>query len=245
MNEPGRPPLHPITCEAIDQLLHRVDQEHWPRITAMRVKKHYPLDIPVPPPTPQHLLAQIRWYASLLFKTEADQYEQFRSDRHYPAWLSRLADRVIARTLTALDRLDDGDPDALLLGYHGLLRPDIEKELRMMLGEIGRQYEQGKVLSIAAEPAQPEQEPKQQDATPKETLAAQIKRLQNECEFAAEMMAETLEVEPRSIFRHLAGQAVPRPKHIAAYEKLFSERLGRSVTLKRSVKSHRNVSKSQ
>ena len=44
----GRPPLDPLTCEGIDQLLHRVDERHWPTITAMRVKKYYPPDSPVP-----------------------------------------------------------------------------------------------------------------------------------------------------------------------------------------------------
>ena len=54
-------------------------------------------------------------------------------------------------------------------------------------------------------------------------------------------MAEALGIDPRSIYRHLAGQTVPRRNHIATYEKLFSERLNRPVTLKQSGK----VSKSQ
>lgn len=59
MNDSERPPFDDLTREALDLLLHRVDEEHWPLIAAMRVKKHYPLDLPVPPQAPQHLLGQI------------------------------------------------------------------------------------------------------------------------------------------------------------------------------------------
>lgn len=141
--ELGRPPLHPIACEQIDQLLHRVDQNHWPFITKMRGKTFYPPDEPVPPRTPQQLLSTIHWYASMLFKAEADQYEQFRSDERYPAWLSGLADRVIARVRKALDTLEEGEPKTLLMGYHGLSMIEVDLHLRQFLLEIRTQYEQG------------------------------------------------------------------------------------------------------
>ncbi len=179
----------------------------------------------------------------MLFGTEADQYEQFRRDGRYPAWLSRLKDRVIARVKTALERLEDADPDAMILGYHGLTWSEIEQELSTVLWQIAVQYEHGVAPSqVAANQktsAQPEQ-PKLKAAL-KESLADQIKRLQEECGITAEEMAEALEVVPRSIYKHLAGTTVPRRVHIAAYEKLFSERLKRSVTLqkvsKRALKS--------
>jgi len=74
-----------------------------------------------------------------------------------------------------------------------------------------------------------------QQAEEETTLSAQIRRLQNECGISAEEMAEALGIEPRSIYKHLAGQTVPRRNHLAAYEKLFSERLNKSVTLRKSV----------
>lgn len=137
------PPLNSLTREAINQLLHRLDGKHWPTITAMRVKKYYPPDSPVPPPAPEQLLSMIRWYASMVFGTEADQYSHFREDSRYPAWLSRLADRTILRVLSAVERLDGGDPEALLLAYHGVDKNRINRDLKAMLWEISRQYEQG------------------------------------------------------------------------------------------------------
>jgi DNA-binding XRE family transcriptional regulator len=80
-----------------------------------------------------------------------------------------------------------------------------------------------------------------QRAEEETSLPAQIKRLQNECGISAEKMAEAVGIDPRSIYKHLAGQTVPRRNHITAYEKLFSERLNRPVSLRKSVK----VSKSQ
>jgi len=148
-----RPPLHPITCEQIDQLLHKVDERHWPQITAMRVKSYHPADTPVPPQAPEQLRQQIRWYASMLFKTEADQYDQFRSDERYKGWLLGLAGRVTARVMKSLATLEASDTNALhnlfgvsgglIMGYHGLTTQEVEKDLRVMLAELCDQYERG------------------------------------------------------------------------------------------------------
>lgn len=158
----GRPPLDPLTCEAIDQLLHKVDERHWPLITAMRVKKYYPPDTPVPSPAPHHLLGAIRWYATTFFGSEADQYDQFRQDRRYPAWLSHLAERTIAHVWSSVERLETWDSEALLLTYHCLTKEKIEQELKKTLSEIGKQYEQGMAPSqVNSKSAKtpPEQQP--------------------------------------------------------------------------------------
>jgi hypothetical protein len=146
-------------------LLHKVDEQHWPLLTAMRVKNFHPLDTPVPPQTPEHLRNQIHWYASDLFKTEADQYEQFRSDVRYGAWLSNLADRTRTRVMKALEKLESSDPLAkmigvtgsrgLILGYHGLTTQGVEEELRIMLLELRGQYERG----TSPQPASPKIKP--------------------------------------------------------------------------------------
>ena len=238
----GRPPLAPLTCEAIDQLLHRVDEQHWPAIASFRIKKHYPLDVPVPPQTPQHLMGAIRWYASMLYGTEADHYDQFRSQGSYPGWLSRLSDRVIARVMAAVERLDTAEADALLLNYHGLRKDEIERELRKFLWEIGRQYEQGDAPSQkrqrapAATPVPPQPTPTPSNSPAAESIASQLKRLQNECDLTTAEMAEAIGVDERSVRRHLAEDATPRRTHLAAYEKLFTERSGKTVVLKRPRK---------
>jgi hypothetical protein len=139
----AEPPLHPFTRDGIKQAMFRVDQTHWPYITKMRVKKYYPLDAPVPPQLPEVLIGQIRWYASMLFKAEADQYEYLRSDARYPAWLSRLTDQVIAYVLTTLEKLEAADSDTLLMSYHGLTPPQIEQHLRAVLWEITHPYSGG------------------------------------------------------------------------------------------------------
>jgi len=135
--------LHPATRDAIKQVTHRVDQVHYPHIIKMRVKKYYPPDEPVPPPLPEVLMGEIRRYASMLFGMEADSYDEFRSDPRYGSWLAALADRVTRRVMTALDKLEVGDPDATIMGYHGLTIVGIKHELRTTLFEIRGQYERG------------------------------------------------------------------------------------------------------
>ena len=131
----------------------------------MRVKSFYPSDAPVPPQMPEHLRHQIEWYASSLFKTEADQYEQFRSDAQYGDWLSSLADRTINRVMKNLDNLEKsgtnvleslvGVSGALILGYHGLTMQGVEDGLRTLLRELCGQYE----IGTATQPASPKNKP--------------------------------------------------------------------------------------
>lgn len=148
-----RPPLHGYTCERIDSELYEVDKRHWPRITAMRVKRHHSVDEPVPPQKPEHLLLEIRLYAEALFKAEADHYYDFHNDPGYREWLYRLQDRVKARAMKSLDTLESGGTNilehvmgiqgGLILGYHGLTIPGVEAELQTMLVELCDQYERG------------------------------------------------------------------------------------------------------
>jgi hypothetical protein len=234
-----KPPLSSLTREATNQLLHRLDGKHWPTITAMRVKKYYSPDSPVPPPTPEQLLSMIRWYASMVFGTEADQYGQFKEDRRYPAWLSHLADRTILRVLSAVEKLDGGDPEALLLAYHGVEKNRIKQDLKAMLSEIRSQYELGiapsqrKNVPSSIQTAEPPATP-QPSLLQQESVAEQLKRLQADCRLTAQEMADALRIDLRSIFRHLGGKALPRRRHLAAYERLFSDKLGKSVTLRSS-----------
>jgi hypothetical protein len=152
MSFSDRPPLNSYTCEKIDADLHEADTRHWPQITAMRVKTFHPLDEPVPPQRPEHLLLEIKWYARSLFRTEADYYEPLRADPRYGAWLVSLADRIVARVMKALARLEKsgtnaleramGIEGALILGYHGLTTQGVEEELQAALLKLREQYEQ-------------------------------------------------------------------------------------------------------
>ena len=75
------------------------------------------------------------------------------------------------------------------------------------------------------------QVPPPRGPTPVETIGAQIERLRLECRLTVEELAEVLGVEVRSVYRHRSGQSTPRPGHLAAYERLFSQRLERKVVL--------------
>ncbi|MGB2635016.1 MAG: helix-turn-helix transcriptional regulator, partial [Candidatus Acidiferrum sp.] len=59
-----------------------------------------------------------------------------------------------------------------------------------------------------------------------EPIAKQIDRLREESRLTVEEVAEALDVDPRSVYRHLSGQANPRSRQIAAYEELCSDLTG-------------------
>jgi lambda repressor-like predicted transcriptional regulator len=94
---------------------------------------------------------EIYGYASVLFAIEANEYDPLYSGGHYLDWLFRLADRLVSRVLTDLDRLNDGGTGVMLLDYHGLQRATIGSELNDFLRSISRDYQKRKsnVNSIA------------------------------------------------------------------------------------------------
>jgi DNA-binding XRE family transcriptional regulator len=78
-------------------------------------------------------------------------------------------------------------------------------------------------------------EHEQQSATVNsvESLGQQIKRIRTECRMTNKQLAEAIDVEERQLYRHQSDQTSPRLDHVAAYEKVFSDCLKRSVTLQR------------
>ena len=77
------------------------------------------------------------------------------------------------------------------------------------------------------------------EAYRKESTGSQIRRLMDESHLTAEQIAPELDVDPRSIYRHIADEARPRKRHLRAYEKVFSQALDRKVLITdTSVKSH-------
>lgn len=64
-----------------------------------------------------------------------------------------------------------------------------------------------------------------------ETVAAQIRRLREECRLTVEELGELVNLEPRSVQRHEAGTAKPYPRYLSAYERVFSKLLNRRVVI--------------
>jgi ribosome-binding protein aMBF1 (putative translation factor) len=66
---------------------------------------------------------------------------------------------------------------------------------------------------------------------PEESVGAQIRRLRDECQLTTEELAEEVEMEVRSVQRHLANKATPYVRHFRAYERVFSKLLSRKVVI--------------
>ncbi len=66
-----------------------------------------------------------------------------------------------------------------------------------------------------------------------ETLAAQINRLREECRLTAEELAEKIDIDIRSVQRHLAGKTVPYARYLRKYEREFSKLLSRQIVIRK------------
>jgi DNA-binding XRE family transcriptional regulator len=62
------------------------------------------------------------------------------------------------------------------------------------------------------------------------SLGSNLERLRNECGWTVEALAEAVEVERRTVFRHLKGTS-PRPAVMRRYAEAFSKALGRKITI--------------
>ncbi|MGA7343876.1 MAG: helix-turn-helix transcriptional regulator [Terracidiphilus sp.] len=68
-----------------------------------------------------------------------------------------------------------------------------------------------------------------------ESIGEQIRQLREECLLTNEQLAEALDVDRRSVVRHISGDNRPSKQHIAKYQEIFSARLGKEVRLKTSL----------
>jgi ribosome-binding protein aMBF1 (putative translation factor) len=69
-------------------------------------------------------------------------------------------------------------------------------------------------------------------SSPEETIAAQLQRLRLECDLTEEALAEQVNMDIRSVQRHLAGESVPRALSVRKYERAFSKLLNRQVVIR-------------
>jgi len=65
-------------------------------------------------------------------------------------------------------------------------------------------------------------------------IGEQIRQFREECRLTNEDIADALGIDRRSVVRHISGDNKPSKRHIAAYEKVFSDKTGRTVRLKMS-----------
>ena len=79
-------------------------------------------------------------------------------------------------------------------------------------------------------PTDDEPEPARQATSSGHSIGAQIDVFRQELRMTVEELAEAIDIDPRSVYRHIAG-TIPRQKQIREYEKLFSEKLEKKVSL--------------
>jgi hypothetical protein len=87
----------------------------------------------------------------------------------------------------------------------------------------------------------PEEQPKQSKyasqlvALPEpksESIGKQINRLREECHLTEEELAEKIEMDIRSVQRHLANETTSYARHLRVYERMFSNLLRRQVVIR-------------
>jgi hypothetical protein len=71
---------------------------------------------------------------------------------------------------------------------------------------------------------------KRQKRPKTEPLKVQLAHLRKDCKLTVDQLAEAIDIETRSVYRHLRG-TIPRDEQLRAYERVFTEKLGQPITL--------------
>lgn len=74
------------------------------------------------------------------------------------------------------------------------------------------------------------------NANESQTIGTQLGKLQAECRLTVEELAEAVSIAPRSVYRHLSGEAMPRVRQKRSYEQFFSRKLKREIKIETSSK---------
>jgi hypothetical protein len=210
-----RPPLPPVSWELIELVCKRVDVEYWGILKTFQVHYEGPATLS-PVKTPALLLNRLELYAGALFRAEGDQYP--KDDPKYGLWLNQLAARIIARILRAVDEIEGASPQAKL-SYHGLATEATQARLEAMMATVVREYvDRASARDLERQVALV-------------TVSEQLNHYRDEFHLTLEVMAEAAAIDPRNVSRHLAGETVPRPKTLVAYERLFSKHAGKTIRI--------------
>ena len=112
-----------------------------------------------------------------------------------------------------------------------------KRKHRNIQGLVHRRFEAMRqdMKSRTGEPKQLPEIPPQLGAVESETesVGKQLNRLREECRLTAEELAELIDIETRSVQRHLAGHSIPYDRHLRAYEREFSKLLNRKVVVRK------------
>jgi hypothetical protein len=217
-----QPPLHPAQWDLIELATKRVDVEYW-TVLAADQRHHDGSKTLAPAKTPALLLNKLEMYAGALFRAEGDQYPKDVSRLGH--WLTQLSTQIVARVMQAVDEVET-ESDKAKLSYHGLDMDEARKRLELVLAQVISNY------VFEATPRNVER------SIALATVAQQLTHYRDELHLTLDKMAAAADIDPRTVSRHLAGEAIPRPKNLVAYEGLFSQRAGRTI---RITKGQRKV----
>lgn len=105
---------------------------------------------------------------------------------------------------------------------HSGVSPFTEKAIRVIAKRLSEE-------SVPTQPPATSAKPQK-----KESVAAQLDRLRDECRWTVEELAEQIQIDPTTVSRHLSDRAIPHLRNLGAYERVFSKRLERKVVIEKT-----------
>jgi hypothetical protein len=177
----------------------------------------------------------LRTHVCAIFDFLKENYGKKLSAYH---WEQEIADEALQITLTVWDSYNVSPP-----AWHwtDILRKAIVLHLGRPLGGTLKQPlitpmtdSPLLIMAKAARRVQQIEVPKENAPTP--VLATELARLLIEARHTPESIADIVDINWRTVYRHKKGELQPSLKNVAAYEKALTKLLNRKITLPTPVR---------
>ena len=245
MSDPERPDFSLELASHIEEVQNRADSNLRQQFEHILHNTLFP-EVRPAPKVPKRILLLLAQYARTLYIGEGHHYP---GNLRLREQLEALSKRIVAR---AMGIVSEAEVRSRQMGMsvfgerHGLTSADMRNA---MFDELATQIKSR--LGASNSPRfSPEETPLAD--SPRDSLTSslppapqfseELRRLLTEARWRPEDVAEKIGIEPRNVYRHLAGKSIPSLVNIGRYEAALTKKLGRTVSLPTSVKRH-NVSK--
>jgi hypothetical protein len=247
MDSVPQPPFDAYTRETIDAAIYKVltqfhkqlaiFTENLPNVLGrVGLPGETAPGLPPPPKQPNTLLQVLGAYAAESFDEEFAFYP--KRSAHISAWKKSIAERVEKRVINHAMQVGRGIGGNIFsrgLEYHlseQRMRQGIQEALASRIAPIEN------IEIQVSDKLIPNDSTGAPAAAPPLILPFKdhLRRCLDDSRWTVEKCAEEMEIDARSIYRHLSGTR-PRKRQIAKYEKLFSETLKCQVTFSLPVQT--------
>ena len=255
MDDKDRPNLSLGDLTNITDERYQADQAAWDVLRPLLKPKEWSettrFSGPRPPKQTSKFYLILSNYSTEVFFLEAHKYPRYPPNPHFQNWLINLAQRVEDHVIGVVTDIEASDPERDF-SYHGVAEGEMRKTIQQRLEEEMKDHFPVEFPRSSRLPPRPQRllqevmalevgNAENQLAPPKaeQGFGKELDRLLLLSRITPERIAEMIDVDPTTVYRHKSGKFSPTRTTVAKYENALSGILHYEVKLPTPVKRHK------